>query len=189
MLRARGHALAAADAEALVHLGEAVVDRDRALGADVRARAVAEAPVGAALVAARRHRGDAAVADAVVVADADRLRARAAALDERDATLGRRRLHAEDLRDLLRAGVAAGRAGAVGRGPRDESARVAVAAGEAAAAAVRAGERGGHEPDARVLLDAEVTVRHGERDGRDEPHAGDAHYCDGHMAVCPFRGV
>ena len=65
---AGGHALATADAQALVHDREAVLDADRVLGADVRARAVAEAAELAALVAARRRRRDAAVADAVVVA-------------------------------------------------------------------------------------------------------------------------
>ena len=41
LARADGDALAAADAEALVDDGESVLDADGALGADVRARAVA----------------------------------------------------------------------------------------------------------------------------------------------------
>ena len=84
-LRTDGNALAATDAKALIHLRQSVDYRNRGLGAHVRACAVTEAAVGAAFVSAGRRRRDAAVADSVVVADADRLGTRSATLDDGDA--------------------------------------------------------------------------------------------------------
>ncbi len=84
-LRTDGDALAATDAKALIHLRQSVDNHNRGLGAHVRAGAVTEAAVGAALVSAGRRRRDVAVADSVVVSDADRLGTRSAALDDGDA--------------------------------------------------------------------------------------------------------
>ena len=147
------------------------------LRAHVRAGAVAEAAEAAALVAARRGGGGRAVADAVVVAHADRLRAGAAALDERDAPLGGGGGHAEDLRELRVHGVAAGGAGAGKGGALHEGARVVGAAGEAAAAAVGAGEGGRGEADAGILLHGKVLVRNRQGQRREGADAGD--YQDG----------
>ena len=177
LARAHAHALATADAEALVHDREAVGDRDRVFRAHVRARAVAEAAEAAALVAARRGGGGRTVADAVVVAHADRLRARAAALDERDALFGGGCRDAEDLGEFRVHGVAAGRARAGSGGSLDEGARVVGAAGEAAAAAVRAGKGGRGEADAGIFLHGEVFVRNRQRERREGADAGD--YQDG----------
>ena len=136
--------------------------------------------------AAARHapgrRGrDVAVADSVVVAHADRLGARSAALDEGDAPLGRRGFDAEYLRDLLRARLASRGAGPVRRGAGDESARVAVAPREAASAAVRARKRRGDHADAGILLDAEVAVRYRERERRDKSDSRDDCNCYRHL--------
>ena len=112
LLGADRDALAAADAQALVDLRETVLDANRVLGADVRARAIAEAAEAAPLVATGGGGGGCAVADAVVVADADRLRTRAATLDDGDAPRGGRGGNAENLRNFRGAGFPARRTGA-----------------------------------------------------------------------------
>ena len=77
----------------------------------------------------------------------------------------------------LGAFVAACRARAVRRGARDNRAGVSVAAREAASAAVRARQRGGHHAYARVFLYAQIPIGNGEGERRNKPDAGDYDYC------------
>ena len=166
-------ALAATDAQALIDLREAILDANRMLGADVRARAIAEAAKAAALVATGGGGGGCAVADAVVVANADRLRTRAATLDDGDASRGGRGGNAENLRNFRGAGFPACRTGAVGGRACHEGARVAVAPRKAAATAIGARQGGRDETDARVFLHGEILVRNRERESRNRAHGGD----------------
>jgi len=94
-LRAGGNTLTAADTKALIDYGESIADRNRMLGADVRASTITEAAELAALIAAGSSGGDIAVTNAIVVTDANCLGAGAAALDERNTFLGGDGLDAE----------------------------------------------------------------------------------------------
>ena len=82
--------------------------------------------------------------------------------------------YAENLRDLRSAGVAAGRASAVRRGPCHKRAGVAVATGKPATAAIGAWKGGRDETDARIFLHGEVFVRNCQRKGGYRAHG--CHY-------------
>ena len=187
LARTDGDALSATDAKPLVDFRKSVHDRNRVLRADIRTRPVAETAVGAPLVAARRRRRDAAVTDSVVVADLNGLASRTAALDERNSLFGRRRRHAEDLRDCGGAGFAADRARPVRSRPRDKGVRVAVAPREPATAAVRPRQRRRHESDARVFPHAQIPFRDRQNDRRNKPDSRNDKNCRCHDSHFPLR--
>ena len=186
-LRTDGDALAAADAKALINLRQTVDDRDRGLGAHVRAGAVPEAAVGAAFVAAGRRRRDAAVADSVVVADANRLGARSAALDYSDAPFRAGGVDSENVRNFSRSVGRYRGARSDGSRTRDKSAGVTVAPGKAAPAAVGAGQRGGNHADPGIFADAQIFIREGERNRRYETYGRDAYNCCQHFEILDER--
>ena len=157
-----GDALAATDAKTLINLRQTVDDRNSGLGAHVRAGAVTEAAVSAALVAAGRRRRDIAVADSVVVADANRLGTRSAALDYGDAPFRAGGVDSENIRNFCRSVRRYRGTGADGSGTRDKRAGITVAPWEAASAAVGAGQRGCNHADPGIFANAQIFIREGE---------------------------
>ena len=157
-----GDALAATDAKTFINLRQTVDDRNRGLGAHVRAGAVTEAAVSAALVAAGRRRRDVAVADSVVVADANRLGTRSAALDDGDAPFRAGGVDTENIRNFCRSVRRYRGARADGSGTRDKRTGITVAPGKTASAAVGAGERGSNHSDSGIFANAQIFIREGE---------------------------
>ena len=172
--RTGGEADAAADALFLIHLRQTALDHvNGPEGAGGLAIAKAEAAVFARLVAAGHQRRALAVSGTVVVKAQFAAVEAAAAAHRGDAPFARAGLHAHDLRDLLRHGVAAHRA-LVHRGvAAGHLLGVGVATGEAAAAAVGPGQAFAHGRLFRVFLDAEDAADDGEQRPEDQPHAAD----------------
>ena len=160
--RTDGNALAATDTKALIHLRQAVDDRNRGLGAHVRAGAVTEAAVSAALIAAGRRRSDVAVADSVVVADAYRLGARSAALDDGDASFRAGGVDSENIRNFCRSVGRYCGARTDGSRTRDKRTGITVAPGKTASAAIGAGQRGYNHSDSGIFANAQIFIRKGE---------------------------
>ena len=172
--RAGGEADAAADALFLVHRRQTALDHvDGPEGTGGLAIAKAEAAVFAGLVAAGHQRRALAVPGAVVVKAQFAAVEAAAAAYRGDALFPLSGLHAHDLGDLLRHGVAAHGA-LVHRGiAAGHLFGVGVAAGKAAAAAVGPGQAFAHRRLFRVFLDAEDAADDGQQGAKDQPHAAD----------------
>lgn len=162
LLRTNGDALAATDTKTLIHLRQTVDDRNRGLRAHVRAGSVTKAAVSAALVAAGRRRRDIAVADSVVVADANRLGTRSAALDYGDAPFRAGGVDTENIRNFCRSVRRYCGARTDGSRTRDKRAGITVAPGKTASAAVCAWQRGCNHADSGIFANAQIFIREGE---------------------------
>ena len=156
------HAFAAADAKALIDFGEPVDYAYCVFGADVGTCAVTETAVFAAFVAAGRRGRHAAVADSVVVADANRLGTRSAALDYGNAPFRAGSVDTENIRNFRRSVRRYRGARADGSRTRDKRAGITVAPGKTASAAIGAGERGSNHSDPRIFANAQIFIREGE---------------------------
>ena len=179
--RTGAYALAASNAKTLIHLGKAIGNRDSALWADVRAGAIAKASVDAAFVAAGGGGRHAAIANAVVAANAYRLGARAAALDERNALLGGDGGNAKNLRYGSTALASACGARTVGGSPRHKCASIAVAPRETTSAAVGAWQSGSDKANARIFADTQKFICKSQKNSCGETDKSNRKNCNNHL--------
>jgi hypothetical protein len=168
--RAHVHALAAADAETLINLRKTIHDGYRMLRADIRTGAIAKASEAAALVATCDSRGGGAIRNAVVVANADCVRASSAAVDDCDALFRSRSGNTKNLGDFRYALVVSGGARTVSRRTGDKSTGIAVASWKAASTAVRTRQGRRDETDTRILLNRKILVGNCKRKRCDRTH-------------------
>ena len=179
--RTGAYALAASNAKTLIHLGKAIGNRDRALGADVRAGAIAKASIDAAFVAASSGGRYVAIANAVVVANAYRLGARAATLDERNALLGGDGGNAKNLRHGSCALASACGARTVGGCPRHKCTSITVAPWETASTAVGTWQSGSDKTNARIFTDTQKFICESQKNSCGETNKSNRKNCNNHF--------
>jgi hypothetical protein len=161
--RTHVHALAAADAETLINLRKTVHDGDCMLRAHIRTGSVAKAAEAAALVATGNCGGGGAIRNAIVVADADRVRARSAAVDDSHALFRGFGSNTKNLGNLRHALVICGGTCTVHCRTGNKRTSVAVASGETASTAIGTRQGCGYEAYARILLNRKILVGNGKR--------------------------
>jgi hypothetical protein len=174
--RTHVHALAAADAETLIDLRKTVHDGDRMLRADIRAGAIAKATEAAALVATGDGSGGSAVRNAIIVANADCIRARSAAVNDCNALFRGCSRNTKNLGDFCYALFVRGRTRTISRRTGNKSTGVAIASRETASAAVRTRQSRSYETYARILLNRKILVRNGERKRGNRTHTRNNSY-------------
>jgi hypothetical protein len=174
--RTHVHALAAADAETLIDLRKTVHNGDRMLRADIRAGAIAKATEAAAFVATCDSSGGSAVRNAVIVANADCIRARSAAVNDCNALFRGCSRNTKNLGDFCYALFVRGGTRTVRRRSSNKSTGVAVAPWKATSTAVRTRQCRRDETYTRILLNRKILVRNGERKRGNRTHTRNNSY-------------
>jgi hypothetical protein len=146
------------------------------LRAHIRAGAVAKAAEAATLIATGDSCSCCAIRNAIIVANANCIRARSAAVNDCNALFRGCSRNTKNLGDFCYALFVRGGTRTVRRRTGNERTGVAVASRETASATVRARQSRSYKTYARILLNRKILVRNGERKRGNRTHTRNNSY-------------